>query len=75
MPAPAQREPLLDDLELLGQIAAAAELRVHVSTLRRHEALKEGPPRIKIGRKVYYRRSSLRCWLLARESQPQQQAA
>jgi hypothetical protein len=54
--------------DLLGQSEAAAELHVHLSTLRRWEALDQGPPRIKIGRKVFYRRSSLRNWLLAHES-------
>jgi hypothetical protein len=54
--------------DLMQQSEAAAELHVHLSTLRRWEAVDQGPPRIKIGRKVFYRRSSLRNWLLAHES-------
>lgn len=49
----------------------AAELMVKPDTLARWEARREGPPCMRIGRKVYYRQSSVREWLLSREqSQP-----
>jgi len=54
--------------DLMEQPEAAAELKVHPSTLRRWEALDQGPRRIKIGKKVFYRASSLRTWLLAHET-------
>lgn len=49
----------------------AEELMVKPDTLARWEARREGPPCMRIGRKVYYRQSSDRDWLLSREqSQP-----
>jgi predicted DNA-binding transcriptional regulator AlpA len=36
-------------------------------TLSRWEARREGPPCMRIGRKVFYRRSSVEQWLLNRE--------
>lgn len=49
----------------------AEELMVKTDTLARWEARREGPPCMRIGRKVYYRQSSVRDWLLSREqSQP-----
>ena len=49
----------------------AEELMVKPDTLARWEAKREGPPCMRIGRKVYYRQSSVRDWLLSREqSQP-----
>jgi predicted DNA-binding transcriptional regulator AlpA len=53
--------------DLLDTETTAREIGVSVPTIRRWEALKIGPPRIKIGRMVRYRRSSLRDWLLANE--------
>lgn len=45
----------------------AEELMVKPDTLARWEARREGPPCMRIGRKVYYRQSSVRDWLLSRE--------
>ena len=45
----------------------AEELMVKPDTLARWEARREGPPCMRIGRKVYYRQSSVREWLLSRE--------
>lgn len=45
----------------------ARELMVKPDTLSRWEARREGPPCMRIGRKVYYRRSSVEEWLLSRE--------
>jgi Helix-turn-helix domain len=53
--------------DFLTQGEAAAELRVCERTLDRWRTLGEGPPITKIGRRVYYRRSTLREWLCARE--------
>jgi hypothetical protein len=52
----------------------AEELMVKPDTLARWEARREGPPCMRIGRKVYYRRCSVEQWLLSREqSQPVRQ--
>ena len=49
----------------------AEELMVKPDTLARWEAKREGPPCMRIGRKVFYHQSSVRDWLLSREqSQP-----
>jgi len=45
----------------------AAELRVCERTLDRWHQLKQGPPRIAMGRRILYRRSSLANWLASRE--------
>lgn len=45
----------------------AEELMVKPDTLARWEARREGPPCMRLGRKVYYRQSSVRDWLLSRE--------
>lgn len=41
----------------------------HISrrTLLRWDRLKKGPPRIKIGRSVYYRRAAIEKWLMGLE--------
>lgn len=52
----------------------AQELMVTADTLSRWEARREGPPCMRVGRKVFYRRSSVEDWLLSREqSQPLRQ--
>ncbi len=60
-------EKLLSDY--LSDEAAAAELRVCKRTLDRWRRLGEAPPVTRVGRRVYYRRSTLRAWLCAREQQ------
>ncbi|QXT38745.1 helix-turn-helix transcriptional regulator [Gymnodinialimonas ceratoperidinii] len=49
---------------------AAHFLRISVRTLTRRENEGMGPPRIKHGAKVVYRRQSLERWLEALERQP-----
>ena len=46
---------------------AAAELAINPRTLERWNRLNEGPPRLKIGRRVYYRAEALRDWLRSLE--------
>lgn len=46
---------------------AATELKVTDRTLDRWRRLGEGPPITRLGRRVLYRRSSLRAWLCGRE--------
>lgn len=45
----------------------ATDLGVSEDTLWRWDMQRTGPPSIKLGRKVYYRRSTVRSWLDARE--------
>jgi helix-turn-helix protein len=52
---------------LLAEHEAAAELNRSPRTLRRWRNLREAAPHVKLGREIYYRRSALRAWLIARE--------
>jgi predicted DNA-binding transcriptional regulator AlpA len=47
----------------------AKQLRRSVRTLQRLTARRLGPPRIKIGRSVYYKIESVRAWLEQQEEQ------
>ena len=59
---------IFDNDELLTDGEACAEVGLKCTrTLRRWRVLREGPPHVRIGRKVYYRRGALQQWLLARE--------
>ncbi|HMT45484.1 MAG TPA: helix-turn-helix domain-containing protein [Novosphingobium sp.] len=53
--------------EWLTQSELAAELRVSTDTLRRWQARRIGPPSIKLGMRVLYRRESVKEWLRSRE--------
>lgn len=58
--------PRLND-DLLTPDEVAEELETTRRTIDRWHSRRIGPPRIKIGRKVYYRREAVRDWLLANE--------
>jgi hypothetical protein len=58
-------EAILSDF--LTKQELATELGREMRTLDRWDALGIGPPRTKIGRKVFYRRSSVQKWLAAQE--------
>jgi predicted DNA-binding transcriptional regulator AlpA len=45
-------------------------LGVTARTVRRWEAMREGPPRIKISKQVFYRIEAVHEWLRANEQQP-----
>lgn len=45
-------------------------LGVNRRTIRRWELFREGPPRTKIGRQVYYRLEAVYEWMKSREQQP-----
>ena len=57
---------LLGD-EFLTPDALARELGKSPRTLARWNVLRCGPPKIRVGRSVYYRRTSVRQWLESRE--------
>nr|WP_085633897.1 helix-turn-helix domain-containing protein [Marivita cryptomonadis] len=46
----------------------AQQLEVTESTLRRWEAERRGPPCVRAGRKIYYRRSAVLDWLEEQET-------
>jgi hypothetical protein len=56
---------LLDGL--VSEADTARELGRCPRTLKRWRSLREGPPFIRIGRSVFYRREAVRAWLLDRE--------
>ena len=51
----------------ISRLDLALELGVTVDTLRRWEALRFGPPCVRAGRKVYYRRDGVHDWLQLQE--------
>ena len=55
--------------DLLTPDECAQELDTTRRTIDRWHSRRIGPPRIKVGRKVYYRREAVRNWLLANEGQ------
>ena len=54
--------------ELVDRKSAAELLGVSPRTLDRWHLLREGPPRIAVGRQVRYRVSAIEAWLLAQET-------
>jgi excisionase family DNA binding protein len=56
---------LLDDYLTVDELAA--ELDVAPITVKRWAALKEGPPITRLGRRVLYRRASVKAWLVRQE--------
>jgi predicted DNA-binding transcriptional regulator AlpA len=59
---------LLSDLLTPAQLAA--ELGVTERCIHRWHALRQGPPRIVLGRRPFYRRSSVATWIEGRERDP-----
>ena len=54
--------------DLVDRSGAAELLGVSARTLDRWHFLREGPPRIQLGRKIRYRRAAIDNWVLARET-------
>ncbi|GHE05416.1 regulatory protein MerR [Defluviimonas sp. 20V17] len=52
---------------LISRVALARDLGLTVDTLRRWEARRAGPPCVRVGRAVYYRRDAVRDWLQLQE--------
>ena len=61
---------VFDDDPLLTDQEAAADLGICERTLRRWDELGTAPALIRVGRKRYRRRSTIRQWLIAQEGQP-----
>lgn len=54
----------------LRPVEVARELRVSVRTLSRWHALRQGPPRIKVGRQSLFSAASVQLWLGSLETTP-----
>ena len=71
MSEPTTHDATIAPLNLLADWIAreqlAQELMITTDTLSRWEARREGPPCMRVGRKVFYRRTSVEAWLLSRE--------
>lgn len=53
--------------DLLSEEDLARELGLTARTLRRWRALREGPPWLRVGRQIFYRREAVLGWLRGRE--------
>jgi hypothetical protein len=62
---PTSEPAILNDY--LTAAECAAELNVSAMTLSRWRMAKSGPPVTKIGRKVFYKRPSVRSWVASQE--------
>tara|TARA_R110002072_G_scaffold254761_1_gene413609 strand:- start:976 stop:1233 length:258 start_codon:yes stop_codon:yes gene_type:complete len=51
----------------ISRVDLAIELGLSVDTLRRWEAQRRGPPCMRAGRKVYYRRAAIEEWMADQE--------
>jgi Helix-turn-helix domain len=54
--------------EVIPEKQLARELTVHYKTLRRWHAERAGPPRITIGRRLFYSRAAVLEWLEKRQT-------
>lgn len=55
------QQPLLSGFAPITVVAA--ELGVHTRTLKRWKTLNYGPPAVRIGKRVFYRRADIASWL------------
>jgi hypothetical protein len=57
-------------VQLLSEADTAASLGVKVQTLRVWSVHRKGPPRVKVGRRVFYRPEAVQGWLTRQERDP-----
>lgn len=60
-------EPINLEHDFLNSSEVANLLNISLRTLHRWGRLRKGPPSIKVGRRIYYRRAAIEQWLLALE--------
>ena len=60
-------QPIFPDANFLTSLDVAILLQVNTRTLNHWARIRKGPPRIKVGRNVFYRRDTLQRWLLGME--------
>ena len=53
--------------DLIAETEYAAQRGVSLRTVQRERAQRMGPPYIKLGRKIFYRKEAIEAWLLAQE--------
>lgn len=53
--------------ELIPEADYAFARHVSLRTVQRERAQRVGPPYIKLGRKIFYRKEAIEAWLLAKE--------
>lgn len=53
---------------LLTEAQTAEALGVQAATLRNWGSRRQGPPRIRIGKKIFYRYDAINAWIQSRES-------
>lgn len=58
------------ETEYMSSADACRLLTISQRTLHRWGRLRKGPPSIKVGRQVYYRRAAVEQWLLSLEQAP-----
>jgi predicted DNA-binding transcriptional regulator AlpA len=63
-------EQMSSTTDLLSEVDTALILGLRVPTLRKWSVWRKGPPRVKIGKSVFYRRTSLEAWIAAQERDP-----
>lgn len=56
------------NVDFLSSEEVSLALNISTRTLHRWGRLRKGPPSIKVGRSVYYRRASIERWLLTLEN-------
>jgi hypothetical protein len=66
----APKSDLAAELDLVTEQAVADLRRVKISALRNERCLGDGPPFVKFGNKVFYRRSDLLAWIKANTVKP-----
>ncbi len=57
-------EIIIDGLRLISQRRVEAMLGVTKRTLQRRQKANKGPPRVKIGRRIFYDADKLKAWIL-----------
>ncbi len=65
-PSPSDRMAL----GLRPEAETAAQLGIKVQTLRKWAVHRKGPPRVKVGKRVFYRPEAVQAWLAAQEQDP-----
>ncbi|MBF0327298.1 MAG: helix-turn-helix domain-containing protein [Alphaproteobacteria bacterium] len=56
--------------EFLSEEELCEWLGIAVPTARSNAARRKGPPRIRVGQRIFYRKSAVLAWLLEHERQP-----
>jgi predicted site-specific integrase-resolvase len=56
--------------EWMSREELAAEIGISADTLQKWQSRRIGPPVTRIGRKVLYRRDSVRAWMIEQEQKP-----